>query len=105
MNTQLSDYITTTRYEQWIVDNFEDKDEIQGLLDGMAYDDVYPAAFIDSCIEAYHFDNGMSIYEILSSPEPEQSPEEEDIDHEFHFLDNPIVEQYDNRQPGTNNFI
>lgn len=86
----LSDYATPKNFLYWLSHNF-DGDEIQGLLDSAADDEVYPEEFIQYCYDAMAFDHEKTVYPVLATAfvAPDIG-EEEEIDHEFHFMEVPL---------------
>ena len=89
----ISDYLNNHTFQYWLNENF-DCDEIQDQLDSIAGDQLYPEQFIQWCYDALAFDQERTCYPIQATACGLHNiiPEEEEIDHEFHFQEPPCSE-------------
>ena len=92
-------YLTPANYTYWLEQNFEDS-ELQDMLDTQAEDDAYPEEFIQYCYDSQAFDSERTVWPVTDINPPLQQPEDEEIDHEFHFMEAPLHddEQYNKEE-------
>lgn len=89
MATSITNYLNNHTFQYWLNENF-DCDEIQDQLDSIAGDEVYPEAFIQWCYDALAFDQEHTVYPVPLETAIASVEEEEEIDHEFHFMEAPL---------------
>lgn len=87
---RLESYLNNAHYEKWLTMQFHGQ-ELMDILDSMADDGLYPGEFIEYCQDCMAIDNGRTVWKMPTSAPPIEI-EEEEIDHEFHFMEAPLSE-------------